>query len=183
MLNILASSAFPWPRAARTICPTVFVQCSSEEDIGGRSKINEGQAHVVRHIVTMLTTPVDNLKEGATNLSQLNITVLSPYTRQVKHLKTVLPSQVPSFTVDSFQGRESDIVIFSTVRCNADGDIGFVDDARRLNVLWTRAKLALIIVGDRRTMTEGNQLWRRAIEACMPVAVTVPEVEGELLKQ
>ena len=38
------------------------------------------------------------------------------------------------------------MVIFSTVRCNVDGDVGLLDDPRRLNVMWTRARL---IVGDR----------------------------------
>jgi regulator of nonsense transcripts 1 len=145
--------------------------------MGGMSKSNEGQAQLVKHIVKMLTSPAD--EQGAAELSKLNITVLSPYSKQIKQLKTMLPSNVPCFTIDSFQGRESDIIIFSTVRCNADGDIGFVDDARRLNVMWTRARLALIIVGDYRTMTEGSQLWKRAIEACKPVVVALPE-EGAL---
>ena len=64
-----------------------------------------------------------------------------------------LPSSVTRFTTTSFQGRESDIIIFSTVRCNVEG--GFLDDPRRLNVMWTRARLALIIAGDRKTRS-GN---------------------------
>lgn len=141
--------------------------------MGGMSKSNEGQARVLKEIVSMITAAKDD--EGAANLAKLKITGLSPYAKQVRLLKNTLPSSVPSFTIDSFQGRESDIIIFSTVRCNAIGDIGFVEDARRLNVMWTRARLALIIVGDRRTMGEGSALWKRAIEACKPVVVTLPE--------
>lgn len=91
----------------------------------------------------------------------------------------MLRPPTPCFTIDSFQGRESDIIIFSTVRCNAAGDIGFVEDARRLNVMWTRAKLALIIVGDRKTMTATSELWRRAIESCTEVKLDLPQEHPE----
>ena len=76
----------------------------------------------------------------------------------------------PSITIDSFQEQKSDMVIFSTVRCNVDGDVGLLDDPRRLNVMWTRARLALIIVGDR-AMLNSNQLWKRALAACMETAI------------
>lgn len=143
--------------------------------MGGMSKSNEGQAQVAKHVVSMISTAKD--EDGAAKLAKLKITGLSPYSKQVKLLKNMLPSSVPSYTIDSFQGRESDIIIFSTVRCNAIGDIGFVEDARRLNVMWTRARLALIIIGDRRTMSEGSALWKRAIEACKPVVITLPDEE------
>ena len=87
----------------------------------------------------------------------------------------ILPSSITLSTIDSFQGRESDIIIFSTVRCNVDGDVGFLDDPRRLNVMWTRARLALIIVGDSRAMLSSNQLWQRTLAACMETAI---ELEG-----
>ena len=51
-------------------------------------------------------------------------------------------------TVDSFQGRECDVVIYSTVRSNAARKIGFLRDYRRLNVALSRARDLLIIVGD-----------------------------------
>ena len=154
------------------VVPTVFIQCSSEEDFGGRSKSNAGQVEVVVAIVAKLVIQdkqdkgKGKAKEEDDAQEPLKITVLTPYTKQVKALQNALPASVKCSTVDSFQGRESDIIIFSTVRCNAEGDIGFVEDERRLNVMWTRAKLALIIVGDRRTMTEKDARWKRAISSC-----------------
>lgn len=50
-------------------------------------------------------------------------------------------------TVDAFQGRECDIIIYSVVRNNPDSVIGFLRDERRLNVALSRAKDLLIIVG------------------------------------
>ena len=57
-------------------------------------------------------------------------------------------------TVDAFQGRETDIIFYSIVRSNPKGDIGFLKDARRLNVALSRAKELLIIVGDHGTVTQ-----------------------------
>ena len=63
-------------------------------------------------------------------------------------------------TVDSFQGREKDVVIFSTVRCNSEGSVGFVDDRHCVNVLLTRAKRGMIGVGSKSTLNSGSSLWK-----------------------
>lgn len=133
------------------------------------SKSNEGQVDVVGRIAPMLAINEESREP-------LKVTVLSPYSKQVQTLRHRFSgsSALEAFTIDSFQGRESDIIIFSTVRCNAERDIGFVDDERRLNVMWTRAKLALIIIGDRPTMT-ANALWKRALDSCMEVVLPAPE--------
>lgn len=55
-------------------------------------------------------------------------------------------------TVDSFQGRECDVVLYSTVRSNPEGSIGFLRDYRRVNVALSRARSLLVIVGDHNTM-------------------------------
>lgn len=57
-------------------------------------------------------------------------------------------------TVDAFQGRETDIIFYSIVRSNEKGKIGFLSDARRLNVALSRAKELLIIVGDHISVTK-----------------------------
>ena len=56
--------------------------------------------------------------------------------------------QIEVATVDSFQGRECDVVLYSTVRSNPQGNIGFLRDYRRVNVALSRAKHLLAIVGD-----------------------------------
>jgi regulator of nonsense transcripts 1 len=176
ILDVLTATIFPWPSRDGLVVPTIFIPCSSEEDMGGMSKSNAGQVELVAHILPMLTTKKDDSDpQGEFSVETLKITVLSPYTKQIHALRHRLPSSVSCSTVDSFQGRESDIVIFSAVRSNAEGDIGFLDDARRLNVMWTRARLALIIIGDRQTMN-GNALWKRALDSCTEVIVKLPEV-------
>lgn len=70
-------------------------------------------------------------------------------------------------TVDGFQGQERDIIIVSTVRANGkkdDRQIGFLDDRNRMNVLLTRAKRALIVIGNRATLESNEHLWKKWIE-------------------
>jgi superfamily I DNA and/or RNA helicase len=51
-------------------------------------------------------------------------------------------------TIDSWQGREKEFMIFSAVRCNNQGKIGFLENYRRINVALTRAQHGLIIIGN-----------------------------------
>lgn len=54
-------------------------------------------------------------------------------------------------TVDAYQGREMDYIIYSVVRSNPERKIGFLQDERRLNVALSRAHELLVIIGDRNT--------------------------------
>ena len=136
----------------------------------------------MKHILSLIRTPSEPNPESPeqqnirTRLQNISVALLTPYSRQVKLLTQEVGNHDHTVvsTIDGFQGRESDVVIFSTVRSNMSGDIGFVEDSRRLNVAWTRPKLALIVVGDPRTLPT-NPLWERAIRACKEVIVTVPE--------
>ena len=101
--------------------------------------------------------------------------VISPYTAQCALLRTLL-SAIPALrtcvddlevsTVNSFQGRDKDIVILSTVRTSLQPDstnpIGFVGDPRRLNVGLTRARCGLITVGCVAALRQ-VPVWRRYI--------------------
>ena len=55
-------------------------------------------------------------------------------------------------SIDGFQGQEKEVIYISLVRCNENGDIGFVKDERRLKVAMTRAMKKLVIVGDSATL-------------------------------
>lgn len=106
-----------------------------------------------------------------------DIGVIAPYAAQIKLLTHMLRSEpirrarfaqvlgrhraleVPLIeikTVDGFEGREKDVIIFSTVRSNRAGQIGFLADRRRLNVGLTRAKRGLFVVGNTSTLLKGN---------------------------
>ena len=90
--------------------------------------------------------------------------VITPYKQQLHLLKARFAqglgsersARIEMNTVDGFQGREVDVLIFSTVRATGGG-IGFVADVRRMNVALTRAKLSLWIVGNRQTLGGGQR--------------------------
>ncbi|RCK58802.1 putative ATP-dependent RNA helicase ECM32 [Candida viswanathii] len=67
-------------------------------------------------------------------------------------------------SIDAFQGREKDFMIMSCVRSNTNGVIGFLRDERRLNVALTRAKYALIMIGDVECLKRGDKLWKDYLE-------------------
>jgi superfamily I DNA and/or RNA helicase len=103
---------------------------------------------------------------------RIDVGIISPYRAQVQHLRRLLMKReffkpfrrlISVNTVDGFQGQERDVIIISMVRANDDGQIGFLRDLRRMNVAITRARMKLIILGDKNTLTRHpfyRQLWQ-----------------------
>ena len=92
---------------------------------------------------------------------RIDVGVISPYRAQVQYLRQQLKKReffkpyrglISVNTVDGFQGQERDVIMISLVRSNDDGQIGFLRDLRRMNVAITRARMKLIILGDRSTL-------------------------------
>lgn len=98
--------------------------------------------------------------------------MLSPYSAQVKWLnQQKLGNKCEIKTIDSFQGREKSVIIFSAVRAQKAGKegkdnrkhtIGFVGDGRRLNVALSRAKDICVIVGDLNRL-QLSKVWKGII--------------------
>ncbi len=109
-----------------------------------------------------------NLCEFITKRAQdKTIGIITPYQKQVHYLKDLLSKsrlhRVEVGTVDSFQGREKDIIVFSCVRANnSKGSIGFVGNRQRLNVSLTRARNGLFIICNKKSL-KINEDW----DACI----------------
>ena len=103
---------------------------------------------------------------------RIDVGIISPYRAQVQLIRRLLRKQeffkpfrslISVNTVDGFQGQERDIIVISLVRSNDDGQIGFLRDLRRMNVAITRARMKLIILGDRHTLCRHpfyRKLWQ-----------------------
>jgi superfamily I DNA and/or RNA helicase len=107
------------------------------------------------------------------SISQSSIAIIAPYKSQVANIQHFINNStlckfktIDISTLDSFQGKEYDIIVFSFTRSAnfrkpeyIDGKkrstkVGFLDDARRLNVAFSRAKKKLILVGNSVTLTD-----------------------------
>lgn len=103
----------------------------------------------------------------------IDVGVISPYRAQVQYLRRLIRKResfkpyrhsISVNTVDGFQGQERDIILISLVRSNEQGQIGFLNDLRRMNVAITRARMKLIILGDKATLCQ-HPFYRKLNEA------------------
>ena len=114
-------------------------------------------------IIFKLLIDIDN-EYGVLKLKK-EVGIIAGYQAQKQLLKKIFESthkdsfnniSIEIDTVDAFQGRETDIILYSIVRSNKEGKIGFLSDVRRLNVALSRARELLILVGDHKSTTKNN---------------------------
>ena len=126
------------------------------------STYNEEEAAL---IIKYLTSYIQNVELQGNFHRISGIGIISPYKAQTEIIKKYIKnSEIPDYaklitvidTADSFQGREKDVIIISLTRSNDKGEIGFLNDTRRMNVAMTRAKKKLIIFGDSATISHNK---------------------------
>ena len=131
-------------------------------------RINKAEAEL-----TLLTLAEYFTKIGKQRVlgDSIDVGIISPYRAQAQYLKKLIKKYeffkpyrrlISVNTVDGFQGQERDVILISLVRSNDEGQIGFLKDLRRMNVAMTRARMKLIILGNKDTMTKHpfyKKLW------------------------
>ncbi|KAI5558488.1 hypothetical protein BDE02_17G045600 [Populus trichocarpa] len=133
---------------------------------GSGSWVNVDEVEFVLLLYHKLVTMYPELRSSS------QFAIISPYRHQVKlfqdRFRDAFGQESKKFvdiqTVDGFQGREKDVAIFSCVRSNDDRRIGFVSDARRMNVGITRAKSAVLVVGSASTL-RNDEHWNNLVES------------------
>lgn len=182
-----------YPALRGTVSNVVFVNHRNKEDDHGSikrvsedglSKVNSFEADFAVAIVRYL------LQQGYT---AKQIVILTPYLGQLTLIRNKLPqsrigkldrnellaageavgkqdgdenNDVRVATVDNYQGEEADVIVCSLVRSNSNGSIGFLSERERVNVLLTRARHGMILIGDMSTLTgasvgSGRDIWTK----------------------
>jgi superfamily I DNA and/or RNA helicase len=142
--------------------------CGFDERVDDESlsTYNPEEAHLLlRHLATLLNEAENYAAQQPETapflMGNVSIGIISPYKAQIRTLKeqfynspllTTYAQQVSINTVDGFQGQERDVIYISLVRSNKRGEIGFLQDTRRMNVALTRARKKLVVIGDSGTL-------------------------------
>ncbi len=99
-----------------------------------------------------------------TGMNPENVALISPYKDQAEWIRSRIDNErIEIDTVDGFQGREKEMIVLSLVRTNDRGNIGFLNDLRRLNVSLTRAKKKLAVIGHSPTISS-DRCYQRLID-------------------
>ncbi|BDA47014.1 probable regulator of nonsense transcripts 1 homolog at C-terminar half [Coccomyxa sp. Obi] len=167
-----------WPNPG---CPVMMVECESgieERSATGSLVSGRGKTAAARDAAAAAASGSSyyNKQEAILAVRALvalmsagdaeSAAVLTPYNGQVRLIRSILKSKGSSLydkvtvsSVDGYQGREADVIVFSAVRCNERGMLGFVADPRRLNVAITRPRRGLVVVGSPNTLSS-DASWR-----------------------
>ena len=155
------NNEFKWPNRK---FPIVFINVEGINQISssGTSYINEMEC------LTLLFLVQNKFPKQEIS----NSCIITPYLGQKELLEEYLSDNKINMevsSVDAFQGQERDFIIINTVRNNKDCEIGFLKDVRRLNVIISRAKYGLIIIGNADCLYNAKienkySIWRKYIE-------------------
>ena len=160
-----APAGFIWPNWD---LPVAFIPLDTAEgtDVENASRFNSDEAIKVVDVVQKLLESFE--------ITPDQIGVITPYNGHVRLLADHFDSLggtgkdepfqgLEIRSVDGYQGREKEVIIFSTVRATQEGELGFLKDKRRLNVALTRAKRGLIIIGNPSTLRR-DETWKSWLE-------------------
>lgn len=154
------STVAQWSLAVDTE-PVLFIDTAGagfEETESDGAIFNLGEAHFIK---AHLNDHIGTWKASLSLNESLSIGVIAPYRKQATLLKEILDGEealrpfnelIKIQTIDSFQGQEKDVIYISLTRSNAEQQIGFLSDVRRMNVAMTRAKKKLVVIGDSATI-------------------------------
>lgn len=152
--------------------PMIWLDTCRAKDKKEQSAMQDGRAVVLENrcetklVIEVLERSIKEKPELATDRE---IGIIVPYANHVKAIQKAIkkeqkrgrlteltmPLNELVASVDSFQGQERDLIIFTFTRSNRNGKVGFLSDWRRLNVAQTRAKKQLVMIGDSQTLTNG----------------------------
>ena len=164
--NMAKLRAKPWHQYALLGAYRFFdVQGFHQSAPRGHSLVNLAEVEVALGLFDRLTTSCKGYDFKG------KIGIITPYKSQLRELRArfvrnygePILTTVEFNTTDAFQGRESEVIIFSCVRASATGGIGFLSDIRRMNVGITRAKSSLWILGNSQSLAKG-EFWGRLIQ-------------------
>lgn len=171
--------------------PVLFYDVQTgHEARSGTSYYNMQEARFVVDMLKQL------YKEFPEKVSYSQVAVITPYRAQISTIEALLVAlwggkwseMVRLNTVDGFQGYETDIVIFSSVRSKSEKatttgsyPIGFLMDARRMNVAITRSRQSLWVVGNGECLSQSPH-WKALINDCSQRHVLV-KVHGRVFQQ
>jgi superfamily I DNA and/or RNA helicase len=131
---------------------------AEEVSLDGVSRVNPAEAKLT---LDTLHRYFEKIGKERILYERIDVGLISPYKGQVRLLRRLIKKDsywkpfrhlITINTVDGFQGQERDIVVISMVRSNKDGQVGFLRDLRRMNVALTRARMKLILIGNRETL-------------------------------
>ncbi|KAL8238273.1 hypothetical protein R6Q59_019354 [Mikania micrantha] len=141
--------------------------------VGGREEKDEDERSRRNMVeVAIVIKIVQNLhKAWQESRKKLTIGVVSPYAAQVVSIQEKFAKKYEKLdgfsvkvrSIDGFQGGEEDIIILSTVRSNSNGSVGFLSSPQRTNVALTRARHCLWILGNERTLSNSECVWKELV--------------------